>query len=343
MPFVGNTDLDWSVSVGTDGGNREDLTDVITNIQRTMTPFLSSFQRGPNATATLHEWLADIIEQPTAVQATPEVTDATFAATLDPQRLFNNTHIMRKTLEVSDTQEAVRKAGRASEIQYRQLKRFKELARQTEFNLIFSTFNNQTQTGNAVTSPLDDARRMAGIREYLGNDPAGQTLTTDFEGTEQGTTFSPREFLTEGRFNNFLQAIWDNHGMPNTIWVNSVQKRIISTFDGGTTRNIDMITKRITNMVSIYESDFGVLSIHLHDLVSQTDLYALQMEMWALSWLRGTVSEVLARIGNTTKIMIEHELTLEARAPNSSGRMFDLSDQFAAGGGNEGTPPTYDP
>lgn len=341
MPFTGSTSVDWSVSVGSAGGNREDLTDVIVNIHRTQTPFLSSFQRARDAMATTHEWMADILTQPTAVDATAEVTDATFAASADPVRLLNNTHIMRKTLEISDTQEAIVSAGRASEIQYRQLRTFKELARQTEHNIIFSTFNNQTQVGNALTSPLDDARRMAGLFEYTGNDPAGQTLASDFEGITQGTTFSPREFLDELRFNNFLQLIWDNHGVPNTIWVNSVQKRTISTFDGGTTRNIDMVTKRITNMVMVYESDFGVLSVHLHDLIAQTDLFALQMEMWALSWLEGTKSEVLARIGNTTKIMIEHQLTLEARAPNSSGKMIDLANAFNDTAA-EGTAPSYD-
>lgn len=339
MAFTGSTDLDWSVSVGETGGNREDLTDVIVNIHRTMTPFLSSFER-VQAEATTHEWLADILTQPTAVTATPEAQDASFAASADPVRLKNFGHIMRETLEVSDTQEVVRKAGRTSEIQYRQLKKFRELARQSEFNIIESTSNEQTQVGNALSSPLDDSRRMAGIKEYTGNDPVGQTLTSDFEGITQSTTFSPREFLTEIRLNDFLQTIWDNHGMPNTLWMNSVQKRIIATFNTNQTRNIDAESKRLINVVDVYESDFGVMTVHLHDQIAQTELFALQMEHWATAWLEGTKSEVLARIGNTTKIMIEHQFTLEARAPNSSGKMIDLSNAFADSTA-EGTAPTY--
>lgn len=342
--FTLTTNPDWSVSVGTAGGNREDLIDIITNIQRDQTPLLSNMGQ-TQARATLHEWPVDILEQPTVgsgggVQSTAEGSDATFAATQDPVRLRNNTHIMRKTLEVTDTQDVVDKAGRQSEVAYRSLKRMKELLRQTERNLIYSTFQAQTQTGNALTSPADETRQMEGIRPYLQVDPTGQTLAADFEGTTQGTTFSPREFLTEARLNDFLQSIYDKHGRPNTIWVNMTQKRIISTFSGLSTRNIDSDERRLIAIVNVYESDGGILAIHLHDLIDQEDLFALQFEMFWIAWLRMTKVEQLARIGDATKIMVEHELTLEVRAPNSSGFMFDLSSTFADASA-EGTAPTY--
>lgn len=328
MPLQGNTDIDWSVSVGTAGGNREDLSDVITNITRKKTPFLSSAAEGEDAISTTHEWLIDELDTPTAVDATPEGTDAVFTATTDPVRFLNNTHLMRRTLMVTDTQESVISAGRASEIGYRLMKQMINLARQTEFNLWFSTFQAQTALGNTLGSPTGSARRMAGIREYLGATPAGQSPPAALTGTEQGTTFSPREFLSELRFNNFLQTIWDKHGQPDTIWTDSVQKRIISTFTANATKNFDSIDKRVINVVDVYESDFGMMTVHLHDLITVTELYALQFEFWRVSWLQRTKAETLARAGDATPMMIQHELTLEARAPHSSGRMFDLSNAF---------------
>ena len=337
--FLGTTNPDWTVSVGAAGGNREDLIDLITNIHRDQTPLLSNMGQ-TSAKATLHEWPADILEQPTAVESTPEGSDATFAATNDPVRLCNNTHIMRKTLEITDTQEAVEKAGRVSEIAYRSLKRMKELLRQTEKNIIASTFQNQTQAGNALTSPADETRQMAGVRAYTGNDPCASGIATDFEGTQVGTALSPREHLTEARLNDFLEDIYDKHGRPDTIWVNMTQKRTISTFSGLSTRNIDAAERRLIAIVNVYESDGGVLTIHLHDLVDQTDLLALQFEMFWVAWLRMTKVEQLARVGDATKIMLEHELTIENRAPNGSGLMFDLANAFADTGA-EGTPPSY--
>ena len=59
------------------------------------------------------------------------------------------------------------------------------------------------------------------------------------------------------------------------------------------------------------------------------------------AWLEGTKSEVLARIGNTTKIMMEHQFTLELLAPNSSGVIINLANSFDGDTVAEGTVPDY--
>lgn len=98
-------------------GNREDLTDVIYDISPTDTPILNAIGRG-NATATLHEWQTDSLASASTGNAVIEGDDATYTTASATTRLNNYTQIQRKTIIVSGTQDAVRKAGRRSELAY---------------------------------------------------------------------------------------------------------------------------------------------------------------------------------------------------------------------------------
>jgi len=109
------------------GGQREDLANWISNISRDMTPFVSSIGKG-KASATLHEWSTDTLEA-ASVQAAAE--GASFAESASPvvARVTNRTQILTKGIRVSGTLEAVDKVGRKSEFKYQTEKRGKEMAR----------------------------------------------------------------------------------------------------------------------------------------------------------------------------------------------------------------------
>ena len=108
-------------------GIREDLIDLITNISPTETPMLSRFSKVP-ASNTTHEWQTDSLSA-AASNAYVEGADSDAPALTATTRESNNTQISRKLWRVTDTMEAVDKAGRGSEYAYQMAKHMKELAR----------------------------------------------------------------------------------------------------------------------------------------------------------------------------------------------------------------------
>jgi hypothetical protein len=95
-------------------GAREDLIDVIYDISPQDTPIMSSIGK-TKATAVYHEWQLDSLAAATVSNAQVEGADAD-AVTLSPTtRVGNYTQIIAKTIKVSNTLEAIDKAGRKSE------------------------------------------------------------------------------------------------------------------------------------------------------------------------------------------------------------------------------------
>lgn len=333
---MGNQSIVSSWAVGAAGGNREDLLDIITNVSPTDTPFLSSFGKSA-ARAISHDWLLDVLASfgnpengNTDVQATPESYDATFALPTNPVRLYNNTHIIRVTLDVSETQRALNTAGRNDDFVYHLGKRTKELARYMEFAIVHSVKADQAAVGNAQGSPLV-ARKMDGVMELMGDNPTGVTLASTYEATRTDPSGSPYTRLTETILNDHMATVWQAGGAPDHIYVNSVQKREISNFgDGIRRRNIALADKRLINVIDIYEGDFGVQVVSLHRYLSQRVVLTLQRDMWYLPFLRPTKFTPLAKVGNSDKAMIEGELTCECRAPAGNGYIYNLSNTYGA-------------
>jgi len=146
-------------------GEREDLSDVIYSISPTDTPFLSSAAK-TQATAVLHEWQTDSLAAASTSNAVIEGDEATLDASTATSRLSNSCQIMDKTVVITGTQEAVDKAGRASEIAYQIAKRAKELKRDMEATL---TGNQAEVAGNSTT-----ARKFGSLGAWVAsNDDLG--------------------------------------------------------------------------------------------------------------------------------------------------------------------------
>ncbi len=156
-------------------GEREDLSDVIYNISPTDTPFLSSAGK-TKSTAVLHEWQTDSLAAAVTNNAVIEGDEATLDAVTATTRLSNSCQILDKTVVITGTQEAVDKAGRASEIAYQIAKKAKELKRDIESSL---TSNNAEVTGSASA-----ARVLGGLGSWVAtNDVFGSGgFSADFRG-----------------------------------------------------------------------------------------------------------------------------------------------------------------
>lgn len=283
---------------------REELSDVITNISPTDTVFMSNI--GKISVKSKHpEWLTDSLA---AAQncAVTEGNDAVLSDGHVQPRVGNYTQIAAKWFAVSDTLEAVDKAGRKSEIAYQTSLFLKELARDMEYGLI----NNKTSTSA-------DPRQAMGLAGWITTN--GATYTT---GTAATT-------LTEKLFNDQLQACWVEGGNPGMVLAGAIQKRRISAFNGNSkiTTNMDAENKKIILSVDFYESDFGVVKVYASRFIGQDDsadyesVYILDKEKFQLGVLQGLKTEKLAKTGLSQKIQMSTEYTLISRQEKASARI----------------------
>lgn len=286
-------------------GNREDLIDVITNISPVDT-WVTSNTGNTRATAVLHEWQTDALAA-AAANAVIEGDDASAAAVTPTVRVTNYCQILRKVWQVTDTQNAVQKAGRASESDYQKMKALKELARDIEYALVINTA--------AASGASGTARTLKGLQGWIATNVTTGTATAD-------------ETLTEDMLNDNLQAIWAAGGFPSTVLAGAFQKRKISGFTVNT-RDIDADSQKVVRSVDVYKSDFGEITVRLHQQVNTTIPSILlilgDMSLWNKAWLRPVNAEQLARSGSSLKFMAEAELTFESRQEKGSGKITQLA------------------
>lgn len=333
MAFVGSLGVLNSFDVGT--GNREDLLNLITNISPMDTLLLSGLEKVP-ASNIVHEWLVDILADfgdpangDTDVQAVAEGSDATFDPLVPRKRLCNLTHIIRRTFDVSDTQRDINTAGIRDEYVYQLRKASMELARFIEFALLHSIRQDQTVQGNnGAVVP----RKMDGFYAYASaSDPTCATtlgLGSDEVGTVTDLTASPLVEVDADSLNAHLEAMWDKGAMTDTIWVGAKQKRILSQLtlnpNSQVRYNIPVVDKTVVNSVDFYASDFGTQQIFLHRYQKTNRISFAEVDKLRVAVLRPVLPVELAKVGSSTKGMVEWEGTLEVLAPNAIGFMTGL-------------------
>ncbi len=161
-------------------------------------------------------------------------------------RCGNYTQIFTATVEVSGTDMAASQLGLADEMDYQKQERLRELIRDLENTVI----NGGQPTGSPEGS--GSARRtMKGIIQHLS--------TNAFHTGDSG--FPAGDELNEAKINYVLRQIWENsNGNVDLILVGGVQKRKINSFTSGS-RTFGPSDTTFTDMISIYESDFGVCRI----------------------------------------------------------------------------------
>jgi hypothetical protein len=282
-------------------GNREDLIDMITTISPVDTWFTSNSGSVRAKNASAHDWQTDALAAAGA-NAQVEGSDASAGTVTPTVRLTNACQILRKTFLISNTQEAVDKAGRASEIDYQTMKHSKELARDIEYALIINA--------SLVTGASDTARQLKGVLGFITTNETTATATS--------------EEVSETLLNDNLGLIWAQGGRPTNTLVGGHVKRRIDAFTTNT-RNVSADSSKVVSAIDVYQSSYGTIAIRLHHQVNTTAPGTLinlgEMSLWRKAWLRPVMREELAKAGSARKFMIEAELTLESGQEKGSGKM----------------------
>ena len=298
-------------------GEREDLSDVIYSIAPTDTPFLSSAAK-TKATAVLHEWQTDSLAAAVTNNAVIEGDEATLDASTATTRLSNSSQIMDKTVVITGTQESVDKAGRASEIAYQIAKRAKELKRDME----------ATITGNIaeVTGGSSTARKMGTLGSWVttNDDLASDGASGAGAGNAAHTDGTQRAF-TESQLKSVIKSVWNAGGDPSMIMCGPFNKQKLSGFTGNSTRFDAGADATLYTSVDVYASDFGQLQVVPNRFSRDRDAYVLDMEYWAVAFLRDFSMHELAKTGDSEKRQLLVEATLESRNEAASGLIADLT------------------
>jgi len=304
-------------------GIREDLSDIIYNISPTDTPFLSSIGK-TKATNTSYQWQTDSLSA-VAANAKVEGASISYPTLTSTTKLTNYTQISSKACQVSGTDDAVNLAGRNSEIAYQVAKAAKELKRDME-NALLS--NVAAATGDATT-----ARALGGVVTWMTSNVSAGTGGSGAGSGAIRTDGTQRAF-TETLLRATLKTTWDSGGNPDTIMLNGFNKQKLSFFTGGATRFDKAEDRRLMTSIDVYESDFGTMKVVPNRWIRKAnsiaakrgqDVLLLEMDMWAVPFLRDFKLEDPARTADADQRFLVVEYTLESKNQAASGLVTDVT------------------
>lgn len=297
-------------------GIREDLADVIYNIDPFETPVLTALGSG-SVSSTKFEWQTDDLAAPGA-NAVIEGEDATIAATDPTVRLDNYTQIATKTAQTTGTNEAVVAAGRGSEMAYSMAKKGKELKTDLEYTL--SGVNQAKAAGSTSV-----ARKTGTFASYLTSNV--QVGVGGSVGSGTGTTIGvdgTTVVFTETLLKTQLESAWQAGGKPDTLFVPGDVKQLISqTFVGRATEtNGTSKDKSAFGVVDLYITDFGAIKVVPSRIIKSSQALLLDTGMASVDYLRSFQAWDLAKTGDSEKkqIIVEYGLRVNNEAAHAMFR-----------------------
>lgn len=321
-------------------GLREDLSDDIFRVTPSETPLISSIGR-KSAMAVFHEWQTDSLASVDTTNAQIEGDEFTFSDPAATVRVGNRTQILRKTYLITNTLEAVDKAGRESEIAMQQVKKGLELRRDIEAMCIGVNQASTTGTSSA-------ARKSGSLSSWLttndsgtpGASPANRGTSGAAGGFSSGNTVA----ATDGTVRAFTQAMldaviskmWQNSGSVDdaVIHAGASQKKALTQFDGIASatygRTHEIKDRVIISTADVYASQFGDIKIVPNRYIRQTssvdrEVYIVRPAYAKLAVLR-PIQEIRPAItGDAEKRVLITECTLEVCNESAHGVVADLS------------------
>lgn len=299
-------------------GNREDLSDIIYDVSPTETPFLTAIGK-TKATATKHEWLTRALAAASGTNFVIEGDDATTDAANANTRLYNYRAISDKVARVSGTQEAVSKAGMASNMAREMEDKMKELKRDVETILLQ---NNASVAGDDTT-----ASECAGAQAFVKTNTsiAADATASAGNGTDEHTDGTARA-LTEAFVETVLASAWTNGGSPTLGILNAFQKRKFATFSGSSTKMSDGDKKKVVNSVDIYIDPLGNEVRLVPCRQAPTDVvFFFDPEYIKFATLRNFKTSDLAKTGDSERKQILVEYTLEVCNEKAHAGIYDLA------------------
>ncbi len=232
-------------------------------------------------------------------------------------RMTNYTQIFTASVEVSGSQLATRQIALADELDYQKQERLRELIRDLENSVINGVASDSSPEGSATVR-----RSLKGIIPSITTNAFVNGAAGFPSGSGAGS-----DTLTEEQINVALRTIWEqSSGAIDTIVVNGFQKRQINSFITSS-RQYGPRDENFRDLVSVYESDFGVCRVVMSRwvpadtvlLVDSTRVDVLPLVGRSFHFKR------IAPVGDAEVGQVIGEYTLEFRNENAHGLIRGLA------------------
>lgn len=306
-------------------GNREDLSDIISNISPTETPFVTAIGR-EKAEAVYTEWQTDALVSANANNKAVQGDDLSNENRPATTRLGNYTQIFTKVIGTSTTQQAVKAAGRANEHAYqiakagREIKRDREARYTGNFAAVPPTSTVAGEAAGALAFMNVNASRGAGgVNPVLSGGTTGYPSAAATNGTQRA--------FTEALLKSAIAQAWNAGGEPTLVIMSLAQKQIAATFSGLAQQRRETGSKRLTIIAGadVYVSDVGELQFVPDRFCSARDALIIDPEMWAIRTLDPMQKRKLATTGLADRDAMYVEETLVCRNAGGSSVIADLT------------------
>lgn len=261
--------------------------------------------------ATTGHTLADDMALFILGNAALEGADADDARFTNRVRQQNYTQIFSATVEVSGSMQASRAYGVRDELDYQKQERLRELLRDLENCVI-----NGVAAASDAQGSSSVRRTMNGIVHSI----TSHQFVPGAGGIPDGDGANLDE-LNEAVLNAAMREIWDqSSGMIDTIVVGGLQKRKINGFASAARAYLPE-DESFRDLVSVYESDFGVARVVLSRWVAPDTVLLLDSTRIEAMPLEGRSFgfRPLAATGDAVRGQVVGEYTLEMRNENAHG------------------------
>lgn len=235
-----------------------------------------------------------------------EGDDAPAARYTNRTRRQNYTQIFTATVDVSGTMQAVRAHGVPDEIEYQKQERLRELVRDLESSVINGTAAATSPQGaSAVRRSMNGILRQLTTHQYTPN--TGPIPAGGGAGNNE---------LNESVLSAVMRQVWEqSQSSVDTIVVGGAQKRRINQFVSASNRHFSAETTRFRDMVSVYESDYGVCRVIMSRWMPQDAVLLLDRGRVQVMPLAGRAFHYkpLAATGDSMTGQVIGEYTVELK------------------------------
>jgi hypothetical protein len=295
----------------------EDLSDVITRLSPTATPFTTLIGKG-KATNTRHEWTASSLAAPNPANALTDGAAAPDASANVPVRLSNQTQLFAKTVAVSSSVQATNTAGSKNELNRQKVEKGLEIKRDVE-----AAFISASPSDDGSTRRLGGAIAWVKTNALMGSNGA----TIGYSGGAVGAiTNGTNRAFTEEMLLQGLEGIFLAGGTPSKVMTGTAMKRKISTFNGNGTKQQNAKDKTIHQSVDVYVSDYGTVDLIVHPYWQvSTAVLAFNPDLWEAAYLTSYETTPLAKTGAFDAHMISAEVTLACLSEAGNATIRDVN------------------
>jgi hypothetical protein len=275
----------------------EDVSEVVYQISPEDTPAYN-MSGDSKSNAVVHEYQ---IRSLTLRQRNAAPEGFTFAFTTHqrlPTRRSNVCQIFQKDFSVTRTQQAIAHYAIPDMFADQGKIAFTEMKTDMEHTIL---------QGTLASGATDEVRYMEGFIAGISN------ATTV-------TNFAAALTLSEALFNDAIQRSWEMGGAPKDVLVHGKAKRHISGYVGGGSKYFASDEQRVVNTISMYESDFFDVRIHLSRDVpvqavvsgySGSSILFIDRTMFDKAWITKPTVEKAPKTADSLDGVTYGEFTLE--------------------------------